>query len=428
MTPRPSLRRRLLLGLLGYVALLSLAVVVHGVFVNEHAERLVWDTLLRFELAQFEHGERRNPGFEWVDTPAIRLYDGRDPARLPPPALRGLAPGLHDEVALGAGEHVVLVRNIAGRPVMLALDITALEARERDMALTVAGSALLMLLLLGLVAAWGVNRLLRPLSELALRIGRLSPDQPGRRIVVPDPASHELETIAAAFNDYLQRNQGFVERERAFIDSASHELRTPIAVIAGASELALNQVGVPDSTRQQLFRIQRTARDVEQLVSLLLVLAKDPTRLAQASDTVALDQLLPEIVEDHRHLSLHKDLQLQLEPLPACEIVAPVPIVQAAIGNLLRNAIENSDRGTITIRLEPDATVVIEDPGHGMTPEEISTLYTRMARGGSRDGGGIGLALISRLCEHLQWQLEFSARAQRGTITTLRLRGAAPAH
>ena len=169
-------------------------------------------------------------------------------------------------------------------------------------------------------------------------------------------------------------------------------------------------------------RIHRTARKVEQLISLLLTLAKDPSRLADSSDRVALDQLLPEIIEDHRHLTRDKDLTLVLEAMPSCDIVAPLTIVQAAIGNLLRNAIENSDRGEIRISLQADATVVIEDPGHGMSPEEISEIYARLARGGGRDGGGIGLELISRLCEHLGWKLAFSSVPGRGTRTTLRLR------
>ena len=101
--------------------------------------------------------------------------------------------------------------------------------------------------------------------------------------------------IADALNDYLERNERFVERERVFIDSASHELRTPVAVIGGAAELALGQSAVPAVARNQLSRIKRTAHEVEHLISLLLVLAKDPARIAKASDRVALDQLLPEI-------------------------------------------------------------------------------------------------------------------------------------
>lgn len=418
---RSSLRRRIALGLFGYITLLSIAVVIHGFVFNEYAENLVWQTLLESELDHFLERSRIDPQHRWIDTDAVSLYDGSDPRHQPPPALRGLAPGIHDEVLLDGGERVVLVREVDGKPLILALDITEVERREFDMTLTVAGSAIAMILLLGLAIAWGVSRLVRPLSNLAQRIGNLQPDQAGQRIEVPYAASAELAVIADALNDYLQRNERFVERERAFINSASHELRTPIAVIAGAAELALGQPEVTPAARNQLSRIRRTAREVEQLISLLLALAKEPARLAGISERVALDQLLPEIVEDHRHLTRDKDLTLVIARLPPCEILAPVPIVQVAIGNLLRNAIENSDRGRIVIRLDPGATVVIQDPGHGMTAEEISAIYAHMARGGGREGSGIGLDLISRLCEHLGWKLAITSHAGRGTTTTLTL-------
>ena len=419
---RSSLRRRILLALVGYVVVLTLAVIAHGYLVNEHAEVLVWQTLLDTELDHIIQRERDDADYRWIDTDSISLYDGRGDAPLPD-ALRGLGPGVHDNILLDGVEHVVLVRAIDGRPVTLALDITDLEQRESDMWLTVFGSALTMVVLLGLVIGWSVNRLARPIATLADRIAGLRPDQAGQRITVPEAASAELFVIADALNGYLQRHDRFTERERTFIDTASHELRTPIAVIGGASEIALQQSGLPATARGQLARIRRAAHDVEQLISLLLVLAKDPARLPKISEPVALDQLILDSVEDHRHLTRDKDLLLTVAPLPPIEILAPLPIVQAAIGNLLRNAIENSDRGEIGIRLEAPATVVIDDPGHGMTPEEISAIYARMARGGKgRGGSGIGLDLISRLCEHLGWTLELKSDRGRGTTTILTLR------
>ena len=420
MTRRTGLRRRILLGLLGYVVVLSVAVVVHGFIVNEHAERLVWQTLLDSEMDHVLELHQRDAGYHWANTQSLSLYDGRDPTGMPPP-LRGVGPGVYDEIMIDGVERVALVREVDGRPVALALDITDLEEREFDMGLTMLGSTLTLVVLLCVAIAWSVNRLVKPLRDMAQSIQRLRPDQAGQRIETPDSASAELVVIADALNDYLKRNDRFVERERVFIDSASHELRTPVAVIAGASEIALQQPQLPEPARGQLMRIQRTAREVEQLVSLLLVLAKDPARLARSSDHVALDELIPGIVEDHRHLTRDKDLKLDILTLQPCEILAPLPIVQAAIGNLLRNAIEHSDRGRITIRLESPATVEIDDPGHGMTPEEIASIYARVARGGGRDGGGIGLDLISRLCEHLGWQLDFASDEGRGTTTTLRM-------
>ena len=417
---RSGLRRRILLGLLGYVVVLTIAVVMHGFIVNEHAESLVWQTLLDSEMDHLLELHERDPTFPWTNTESLAFYDGHIPEDMPPP-LRGVPPGVYDEIMIDGVERVALVREVDGRPLALALDITDLEEREFDMGLTVIGSAVTLVGLLCIAIAWSVNRLVKPLRDMAQSIAALRPDQAGQRIATPHTASAELVVIADALNDYLQRNDRFVERERVFIDSASHELRTPVAVIAGASEIALQQPHLPEPARGQLLRIQRTARGVEELVSLLLVLAKDPARLARSSDHVALDELIPGIVEDHRHLTRDKDLQLDIVGLRPCEIVAPLPIVQVAIGNLLRNAIEHSDRGRITIRLEAPATVIIEDPGHGMTPEEIAQIYARVARGGGRDGGGIGLDLISRLCEHLGWRLDFASDEGRGTTTTLRM-------
>lgn len=419
---RTGLRRRMLAGLLGYTAMLTIAVVVHGFMVNEHAENLVWQTLLDSEFNHLLERDREDPDFRWVNTDSMALYDGRAPESIPH-ELRVLSPGMHDGIRIGDGERMVMVRQVDGRPLILTLDITDLEAREKDMTLTVAGSALTLILLLAIAIAWSVNQLVRPLSMMAKDILNLRPDQPGQRLRIDDSASSELVLIAEALNDYLLRNDRFVERERVFIDSTSHELRTPIAVIGGACSLALDEPDLPAKARHQLNRIQRTARAVEQLIAVLLVLAKDPRRLARASDRIALDQLLPEIVDDHRHLTSGKDLLLTLATLPPCEIIAPLPIVQTAIGNLLRNAIENSYRGEIRVRLGADALVTIDDPGHGMTPEEISVIYAKLARGGGeRGGGGIGIDLISRVCEHLGWRLEIVSGQGNGTQTTLRFR------
>jgi len=417
-TRRRSLRSRLLLALLAYVVLLSLVVIAQGNLVHERAERLVWRAMLNSELDHAVERMRDEPGYRWSNTHTMALYDGRDAVL--PQSLRRFGPGLHDDVNIDGRYYVVLVRRIDGRTLLLTLDVTDFEQREAHTAVNVVGAALGLIVVLGLLVAWMANRMVRPLSRMAEQIGKLRPDLPAQHVDVRESASAELHVIADALNDYLQRNARFVERERAFIDTASHELRTPVAVISGSAELALQQTGLPPAAQQHLSRIRRTTRDVEQLISLLLILAKDPARLARSSERVALDQLLPEIVEDHRYLTRGKALTIALAPMPSLAITAPLPIVQAAIGNLLRNAIEHSDSGEITLRLEWPAKVVIVDPGHGMAPEEISAIYARVARGGGdRGSGGIGLDLISRLCEHLGWRLQIDSDHGSGTTTTL---------
>lgn len=239
---------------------------------------------------------------------------------------------------------------------------------------------------------------------------------------MPARASAELEVIANALNDYLARNDRYVERERAFIDTASHELRTPVSVIRNAAQMARNQVDVPIASACQLDRILRTTGEVEELVSMLLVLAKDPARVRRGDERVDVQALLPEIVEDHRTLCEGRDLRLALGELPTCVLAAPETVLRVAIGNLLRNAIENSDRGTITIDLAANGHVVIRDCGHGMSEQEIAALYTRMAQGGDRRSG-IGLELIARLGEHLGWKLSIESAKPQGTVVTLDLSG-----
>ena len=420
--PPRSLRLRITLWLLAFATALTIAIIAQGTVVIEYVERVVWKSLLTVELDHFIRRSQDEPGYRWDDTNGFVVYVGADDPDLPP-ELHGLDEGLHDDLRVGSTNHVVLVHDDAGTRYTLAMDIQQFGIDESGYEFLTVIAAMLLLLAIGVAAALGVSRLLRPLSRLAQRIGAMQPEQGTGRIELDPGAGSELVVIADAFNDYLARNAQFVERERTFINTASHELRTPVAVINGAAELALQASADPATMQHQLQRIQRSARDMEQLIILLLALAKEPARLAKISKPLALDALLPQIVDDHLHLTAGKSLQLHLATLPRCDIHAPPGIVRAAIGNLLRNAIENSDSGRIDIALRDDATVVIHDPGHGMSPEQISEIYTRMARVGGTGDSGIGLALISRLCEHFGWRLDIRSDPSHGTTATLQLLG-----
>lgn len=423
--PAP-LHRRLLWWLLGYLALISLAVFSVGNYVHEHAEHSAWRALLNSELdsilSHFEH----DPHYRWQDSDTLRLYTVDDSPDLPP-ILRTLHPGLHDGIVINDRSAAVMVRNTErhGR-LALALDINDFHELEEFATRWAVLAGLVMILVTVVMASVGVSRLVSPLRSLARHIDGLKPGAPGQRVDVDPRGSSELYVIAAALNDYLARNEQFVERERVFISTASHELRTPIAVITGAAELALEQPGVPERARQQMQRVHRTAQGVEQLIQLLLVLARDPARLASLKEPIALDQLVPDIIEDHRHLLGDKDLRITVSSLARVDIVAPLGVVQAAIGNLLRNAIENSGRGTITLSVSDRAVVTLQDPGEGMSPEEIAAVYARMARGDRNEQSGIGLELIARLCEHLGWLLTLEHSQPRGTRVILDLGASLP--
>ena len=413
-----GLRQRLFYGILGYVVLLSSAVVVHGYLVNERAESLVWESTLESELAHL--GARSDDSTGWPDTETLTLYGAlsgklySSGARLAV-TRRARRNTCRRSAGRGAGER----RRRQGR-VALALDISEMESDERRLTLTMLASSAAVVALLALVTHFAAGRLVRPLASIARSITSLSPTRSGQGIHVERSAPQEAIVIANAVNDYLRRIDAFVERERAFVNMASHELRTPIAVICGSAEVALDRRTEAASAKPYLEHILRTARDMERLVALLLALAKDPARLHATTETVDLAELLPAVIEDHRFLASTKELSFEVGPTTSRQIQAPPQIARAAIGNLIRNAIENSDRGVVKVSLSDQAQVVIQDPGHGMSDDELTAIYTKLARSGElASSGGIGIDLISRLCEHLGWRLSFSSRPEEGTTAVL---------
>jgi len=419
-----GLRRRFTVAILGYIVLATVVVVVHGYVVNERAERLVWESLLRTELTHFVARRANDADVRWSDTDTLRLY-GPLNDRAVPTEFVDLAPGVHDEVVTPAGEYVVFVTDTPEGRSVITLEISGLERGELHLTMTLAASTAAVVVLLALIAHIGAGWLVRPLSSIATAVSSFAPDRKGQRLPTHASAPEEAQVITEAFNQYLERLDRFLERERTFVNMASHELRTPIAVIVSSIEVELDRRGA--NAEPYLKQVLQTARDMERLVSMLVVLAKDPARLPTVGETVELADLIPSIVADHDFLAKHKELSFEVEIDHACKISAPPQVARAAIGNLLRNAIENSDRGVIRITASRDSTVVIADPGHGMSEEEMSAVYTRLARSGEAGSAtGIGLELISRLCEHLGWRLGFSSERSKGTIATLNF-GARPA-
>lgn len=417
---KPSgLRQRLTLSILGYTVLLSAAVVLHGYIVNERAEHIVWESLLASEFAHIEQRYASSHDFRWVDTEKMQLYGALNDTRIPAEFAK-LAAGVHDEVDRAGGQFVLWVSGAGDQTTVLALEISAMEQSERALTWTMALSSAGLVLLLAAVTYIGTGRLVRPLVLVAKEIAALSPGQRGQRIETPPSAPQEAIVVVDAVNEHLRRKDEFMERELAFVRMTSHELRTPMAVIASTAEVALDAHNPDTSPELALRRILLRARDVETLLALLLTLAKDPARLRDVTESVDIAQLVPLIIQDHQFLAQHKSLVFDVNLSSLVLVRAPIQIVRAAIGNLIRNAIENSDSGTIEVSTSNESRIVIRDPGRGMSEEQLSRLYSQLARGaGSNAGGGIGLDLIHRVCEHLGWRLVLSSRPSSGTTVTL---------
>lgn len=408
---RRSLRRSLALAVALFTAVVAAVVAAHGYWVNERAEEAVWASMLHTEMDFFMERRAADPNYAWPDSDILSLHR-RDEAAAP---FRDLPEGLHDEVPHDGRSYVVLVKGNGPDAHVLALDITEQEQDELALGASLSASVLVVVALLALLVYWGAGWLLRPLTALSVAIRELPPDGTGRPIPVAAADPEEVAVVAAALNGYMESSKDFVERERTFINLASHELRSPIAVVRGSMEVALSRPDVTAGLRPHLLRTEQSAKGMEDLAELLLTLAREPERALRDLHPMNVARELPAIVADYAFIAKDKELELLLEIDTGLMVSAPPQILRTLIGNLLRNAIENSDRGTVRVYADGPTTVVVEDSGHGMTDAEMAALHARIIRSGYTGTAGIGLGLIDRICTHFGWTFSIVSSPRAGT-------------
>jgi len=396
---------------IAYQAWLSQGLIVHPLW-----RQLLWSSTEQYlALRQADAPlPSRGPLRGW------RLAGGPPPADMPA-YFAQLAPGFYNEEQtsdLEEDSHAVLVTAVAGGRIVMAIDITNLERQQNRNA--VLGVAFWMLGVA--LVAFCVLRLYRglrqPMQELAGEMNALNPEQPSARLRV-DFQLVELHDIAVLVNGHLERVERFVERERSLLDQASHEFRTPIAVIAGAVDV-LQQQALPASSAPPLQRIRATTDNLTEIMAALLYLSREPDG-PTPHETTRVDALLEVLVADHRHLLDGKLVDYVLDPNTPQWVPAPEAMVRIVIGNLLRNAAENSYEGAIVVALE-QGRLTVRDCGIGFDTVAAARRYSMSLRNSSKLGGGqgLGLFLTRRICERFGWSLSIQSTVSKGTLAQLR--------
>ena len=272
--------------------------------------------------------------------------------------------------------------------------------------------------LLSLVVGWwAASRVMSPVSELAARLRSYRGSSNPKPLATHFPED-EVGELAKALDDYSARLTDVVQRDREFNADVSHELRTPLAVIRGATELLLARPGLDEKVQQRLFRIQRAEQQCTDLIGSLLLLSRNER--GQGNTLVA--RVTEQLLDAHRAQLGSKPLTLRMEGESGLTVDAPEAAVSVALGNLIGNAVKYTLEGDVVVRLMADSVEVI-DSGPGLSPEDAARLFERGYRGthaGHSQGGGIGLSIVSRLCELYGWQVGVRPGETRGVIATLK--------
>ncbi|WJI16596.1 HAMP domain-containing histidine kinase [Pseudoxanthomonas winnipegensis] len=299
----------------------------------------------------------------------------------------------------------------------IAYDMGQVALGEVQFKRTLYATVLLFTLVSLLIGWWAASRVMSPVSELANRLrayrGSSNPTQLG-----PLFPEDEVGELARALDDYSNRLTEVVQRDREFNADVSHELRTPLAVIRGATELLLGKPDLEPKIQARLLRIQRAEQACSDLIGSLLLLSRNERGQGTSNVAKVADQLL----DSHRAQIGGKPLELMLEGNQDLVIDAPEAALSVALGNLVGNAVKYTQEGTVRVRVLNDAVEVI-DSGPGLSEEDAARLFDRGYRGthaGHSQGGGIGLSIVSRLCDLYGWQVSVRPGAERGVVATLR--------
>lgn len=426
---RRRLRSRIILSFvllgLGLTTLFALATL----YVRSKLENQLIEQTLEREVSNLVQQVEQNPD----QSPFFLIFDARtwspQNAFRVDPLYRDLPPGIHDvqqQAPDGSPrDYKVAVRQGVspnGTPFtsLVRYDVTGSAETAEKLVWALVLSVILFSLLSLVLGWWSASRVMRPVSELASRLGR-SGGSTSPEALAPHFPDDEVGELAKALDDYASRLTEVVQRDREFNADVSHELRTPLAVIKGAVELLLSRPELDEKTKSRLLRIQRAEQQCTDLISALLLLSRNER--GHGSTDVA--RIAEQLFDAHRTQIGTRPLALHLVGEPGQVVVdAPEAAVNVALGNLIGNAVKYTQQGDVVVRLLDNAVEVI-DSGPGLSAEDAARLFERGYRGSHAEhsqGGGIGLSIVRRLCALYDWSVRVVPGKEKGVVATLTFR------
>ena len=271
---------------------------------------------------------------------------------------------------------------------------------------------------------------LRPVDRMRREAAEISGHDASAALPVPGTRD-EIASLATTLNALLARLQDAVDRQRAFVADASHELRTPVAVLEVELELAQraerSRAELADAVGQASQQTERLARLTDEL--LFLARVDEPV-----SDDRRLHPLRPIVEEasaDVESEAASRDVRIVVDADAATQARIDPDALRRAVRNLVANAVRHSPpHGAVTalVRTDGDDASVIEvqDEGSGFPPEFLPHAFERFrradaARGAATGGTGLGLAIVLAVAQAHGGTAAASNRLEGGASVSIRI-------
>ena len=267
-------------------------------------------------------------------------------------------------------------------------------------------SSLLLAFPLVLLPLWiAVRRGMCPLNRLADAVAQR--DAQDLSPLGFTPQHDELKPLATAFDGLLTRLRQQLQRERAFVQDAAHELRTPMAVVAAQAHLLAHAASAAERG-QAADALDAALRRASHLSRQLLTLATLDEARPGAVERLDLTSLVEQALAQLAPQALARGVELSLDAPPTL----PTQLDRAAFESVLLNLVDNAlryvpDGGHVAVVLEAGAqalTLRVADDGPGIPPAEREAAFERFWRGAAGaevSGTGLGLAIVRRAAVRL---------------------------
>ena len=303
-----------------------------------------------------------------------------------------------------------------------------------------------------------IKRTLKPLQELTASTqaltamgGRLSPEALKRLTGALDSInvshldarlplsgiSNELKPLAEAINEMLSRIDEAYRAQIRFVSDASHELRTPIAVIQGYADI-LSRWGTedPETMKESIAAIRQEAEDMKEMIEQLLFLARGESGFEGSEwKVVDLSALGAEVLRELDMIDEHHQFTAEITPSVTTE--GDGGMLKQLMRILMDNSIKYTPAGgVILLRIESrggKALVIVQDEGAGIPEAALPHIFDRFYRADESrtretGGAGLGLSIARWIAQRHHGAIEVMSRENIGTrmTVTLPLRGAHP--
>ncbi|MDR4519801.1 MAG: HAMP domain-containing sensor histidine kinase [Nitrosomonas sp.] len=401
-------------------ALANFCIVIVGALciilylVSDNIEEAHIRQVIEVEMDHLVHRYRKHSDFYSQIGSHLKSYVVRhvDDELQIPSYYRGLNNGYH-RIYYDYENIYVLVKSIDNIKFIVAYRITLHTQRLSELRLLILLSWIAVTAIAFVVGYMLAGMLVKQVTDLAERVRLLAPGDVQGAPLMKSDMDEEVAQLASALDGYQNRIRRMLQREQEFTANISHELRTPITTILTSCELLDAEPGLSDKVRLRIKRIESaTTRMGEQLQALLFLAREqalgvmEPVAIAECISDAA-EPLYPEI---HR-----KKLKFIVNVSP--DIIIPLnrQALHTALTNLLRNAIQYTDEGSIRVDYS-NGHLSVTDTGMGIEPAFLPLLFERFFRGTTRvEGLGIGLPIVKRICNHYGWKINVESQVGRGT-------------